>query len=176
MHEQEVGRIGLSTYLLGYTCCHRNRGYTCGTDQRIDLAAGKYAHQFTEQNTCGSTEHKCDQTQSYDLQSICIQECFCTGGSTYRSTQQNNYDVHQSIGCGLGQLTNNAGLTEQVTQHQHTYQRSCGGKDQTYNDSNNDGEQDFLQFGYRTKLTHLDLSLLLSGEKFHNRGLDNGNQ
>ena len=41
MHEQEVGRIGFCTNLLGYTCCHRNCGYTCGTDQRIDLATGK---------------------------------------------------------------------------------------------------------------------------------------
>ena len=142
MHEQEVGRIGFCTNLLGYTCCHRNCGYTCGTDQRIDLSTGKYTHQFTKQNTCGGTEHECDQTQSYDLQGICIQECFCAGGSTYGSTQQNNYDVHQSIGCCLSQLTNNTGLTEQVTQHQHTYQRSCGGKDQTYNDGNNDGERD----------------------------------
>ncbi len=54
--------------------------------------------------------------------------------------------------------------------HQHTYQRSCGGKDQTYNDGNNDGEQDLLQLGYGTKLTHLDLSLFLSSEKLHNRG------
>ena len=60
MHEQEVGRIGFCTNLLGYTGCHRNCRHTCGTDQRIDLAAGHYAHQFTEQNTCSGTEHEGD--------------------------------------------------------------------------------------------------------------------
>ena len=57
------------------------------------------------------------------------------------------------------QLFYNTALTEQVTQHQHTYQRSCRWQDQTYNDGNDDREQDLLQLGYRTKLVHLDLTL-----------------
>ena len=40
MHQQEVRRIRLSAHLLGNTGSHRNGGYTRGTDQRVDLAAG----------------------------------------------------------------------------------------------------------------------------------------
>ena len=82
--------------------CHRNGRYTCRTNQRIDLAAGKLAHQFSKKNTSCGTECECSQTQRITIfNSVHVQECFCTGGSTYRSTQQDNNDVHQSIGSGL---------------------------------------------------------------------------
>ena len=70
MHQKEVGRICLRTDLLGYTGCHRNGRYTCGTDQRIDLAAGKLAHELTEENTACGTERECNQTKGNDLQGI----------------------------------------------------------------------------------------------------------
>ena len=73
------------------------------------------------------------------------------------STKENNNDVHQSVGCSVSQLTNNAALTEQVTQHQHTNQRSCGRQNQGNDNRNDDREQNFFQFGNRTKLLHLDL-------------------
>ena len=38
------------------------------------------------------------------------------------------------------------------------------------------GEQDLFQFGNRTKLLHLDLPLLLCGQRLHDRRLDDGYQ
>ena len=87
------------------------------------------------------------------------------GGCSYGSTKQDNDDVHQSVGSGLGQLFYNAGLTEQVTKHQHTNQGSGGRKDQADNDGDHNREEDLLQFGYRTELLHLDLPLFLGGQK-----------
>ena len=102
-----------------------------------------------------------NQTKDNDLQGIQVQESLCAGGCSYGSTQQDNDDVHQCVGGGLGQLLYNAALTEQVTEHQHTYQRSGGRKDHADNDGDNDREEDLLQLGYRTELLHLDLPLFL---------------
>ena len=55
---------------LGYTCCHRNCRYTCGTDQRVYLTMSYLAHNLTEDNTCCSTQSECNQTQNYDLDGI----------------------------------------------------------------------------------------------------------
>ena len=70
MHQKEVARICLRTNLLGYTCCHRNCRYTCGTDQRVYLTMSYLAHNLTEDNTCCSTQSECNQTQNYDLDGI----------------------------------------------------------------------------------------------------------
>ena len=172
MHEQEVCRICLSTNFLGYTCCHRNRRYTCRTDQRIYFSLSNPAHQFTKQYTCCSTECKCNKTEDDDLDRIKVQESLRTCCSTYRCTKKDNYNIHQSIGSGLCQLSYYATLFEQVTKHQHTNQRSCCRKNHADNDRNDDREQDSLQFGNRTKLIHFDLSFLLCCKKFHDRWLN----
>ena len=67
MHQKEVCRICLRTNLLGYTGCHRNCGYTCGTDQRVNLTTCYLAHDLTEDNTGSCTECECDQTKDNDL-------------------------------------------------------------------------------------------------------------
>ncbi len=38
MHQKEVSRVLFRTNCLRYTGCHRNSGYTGGTDKRVDLA------------------------------------------------------------------------------------------------------------------------------------------
>ena len=162
VHQQEVGRISLRTYLLRYTGCHRNSGYTGRTDQRIDLASGKLAHKLYLSSTPPAVpKANATRPRTTILMVLHVQESLCAGGCAYGSTQQDNYDVHQRVGGSLCQLLYNAALTEQVTEHQHTYQRSCGGKQQTNNNGNDDREQDLLQLGNRTKLLHLDLSLFL---------------
>ena len=40
VHQQEVGRIGLLAFLIGYTGSHRNGRHTGGTDEGVDLALG----------------------------------------------------------------------------------------------------------------------------------------
>ena len=74
------------------------------------------------------------------------------------------------------QLFYNAALTEQVTKHQHTYQRSGGWKDHADNDGDNNREQDLLEFGYGTKLLHFDFTLFLCSQKLHDRRLDDRHQ
>ena len=140
MHQKEIGRICFRTDFLGYTGCHRNGRYTGRSDQRIDLSTGQFAHDLTKENTTGCTNTECNQTQKNDLQSIYVQECFCACRCTYGSTQQDNYDVHQCIGSCLCQLFYNTTLFEQVTKHQHTYQRSSCRKDHTNYDCDNDRE------------------------------------
>ena len=114
MHEQEVGGIIFRTDLLRDTSRHRNSGYACGADQRIDLSAGDDAHQFAEQASCSSTEGEGDQTERDDLERCSVQESLCTGGCAYGGAQQDNNDVHKSVGSCLCQLTDNTALTEEV--------------------------------------------------------------
>ena len=63
-------------------------------------------YQFTKHTSAECTECKCDKSENNDFQSINIKECFCTCRSTYRCTKQDNYDVHQGIGCSFCQLFN----------------------------------------------------------------------
>ena len=67
--------------------------YRTGNQER----ASRVLEQFTEQDTARGTEGKCNQTKCYDFQSIQVQECFCTCRCTYRSTKQDNYDVHHCV-------------------------------------------------------------------------------
>ncbi len=137
---------------------------------------GKLAHNLAEQHTCRRAEHERNQAQSHDFQRIPVQEGLRAGGSTYRSAQQYDHDIHQGIGSRLCQLAYHAGLSEQVAQHQHAYQRSRGRKDQTYHNRNNDREQYLLQLGNRTKLAHLNLPFFFRGQQLHDRRLDDRHQ
>ena len=62
VHQQEVGRICLLTYNLGYTRSHRNGGYARGTDQRIDFAAGSDLHQLAKETTHSRAGCESNQT------------------------------------------------------------------------------------------------------------------
>ena len=62
VHQQEVGRISLLTYNLGYTGSHRNGGYARGTDQRIDFAAGSDLHQLAKETTRSRAGCESNQT------------------------------------------------------------------------------------------------------------------
>ncbi len=137
---------------------------------------GNDAHQFTEQYACRRTECECDQAERNDLQRIPVKECFRAGSRTYGSTEQDNYDVHKSVGRRIRQLSYYSGFPEQVTEHQHTYKGSSGRKDQTYDDRYDNREQYLLQFGNRTKLRHFDFSFFFRCQQLHDRGLDNRHQ
>ena len=79
----------------------------------------------------------------------------------------------EAVSC---KLFYNAALSEQVTKHKHTNQRSCCRKNHADNDCDNDREEDLLKFGYRTKLLHFDFTLFLCSKQFHDRRLDDRNQ
>ena len=133
-------------------------------------------HQLTEQHACGRTERKRDQAEGNNLKRIRIQESFCACSRSHGGSQQNNNGIHQRVGSRIGQLSHNAGFSEQVAQHQHTDQRSRSRKNQGYNNRYDDGEQNLFQLGNRTKLFHFNLPLLFRGKQPHDRGLDNRNQ
>ena len=176
MHQKEVCRICFRTNLLRYTGCHRNGRYSGRTNQRIYFTLCHFAHQFTKENAGCCTDSKCHQTKYNNLQCLWFDKlctaCLCA----YRCTKKDNYDIHHCIGCCFHQLWNHSGFTEEVTKHQHTYERCCTWKDQTYHSRNNDWEKDSFQFGNRTKLFHLDLSFLLCCKEFHDRWLDDRHQ
>ena len=172
MHEQEVAGIVLCADLLRNTRRHGNSGDAGRADQRVDLAAGDNAHSLAEQAACSSTERESDKTESDDLEGRDIQECLRAGGSTDGSTQKDNDDVHQSVGSSVGQLADNAALTEEVAQHEHTDKGSRRGKDHTHDNCNNDGEKDPLELGDRSELRHPDLALLVCGQRAHDGRLN----
>ena len=62
MHQQEVGRISLLTYDLGYTGSHRNCGYARGSDQRIHFTTGRNLHQLAKETTHGRAGCESNQT------------------------------------------------------------------------------------------------------------------
>ena len=177
MHEKEVGRIFLLTDLLGNTCCHRNGGNTCGTDERVDLVLGsENVHQLCEQNAACGTETECNDTHDDDLDRIEIQEVGSNGGCTDRNTEEDGDDVHQFVLCGLAETFADAAFLPQVTEHQTADQRCCGRNEEGNEDGNNDREQDLFGLGNGAEGRHLDHALFLGGEELHDRRLDDGNE
>ena len=161
---------------LGYTCCHRNCGYTSGTDKRIGFTTIQNTHDFTKDNACKSTSCESDQTKNNDQNSLIVQEGFSFHSQTCTSCQHDRYNVHQSILCSIGKTIQTTSFFEQVTQHQHTNQRAYRRKQQADNDSSNNREYDSFKMRNRTQLFHNDFTVSFSSAKFHNRRLDQRNQ
>ena len=177
MHEKEVGRIFLLTDLLGNTCCHRNGGNTCGTDERVDLVlGGNEVHQLCEQNAACRTETECDNTHDDDLDGVKIQEVGSNGGCTDGDTEEDGDDVHQFVLCGLAETFADTAFLPEVTEHQTADQRCCGRNEEGNEDGNNDREQDLFGLGNGAERGHLDQTLFLGGEELHDRRLDDGNE
>ena len=126
------------------------------------LPPDKLAHQLTKQNAACGTERECNQTQSNDLQMYLI---FRNASALVVAPTEVPSRITTMYISALEAVSvsclYHAALTEQVTKHQHTNQRSCGRQKQADNDGNNNREQDLLQLGNRTKLLHLDLPLFL---------------
>ena len=172
MHQKEVCRICLGTDLLGDAGCHRYGGNARGTDQRIDLALCNDAEQLSEHDAAERTEDEGDETEKDDLDRVYVEECFSGCRCTDGCSEQDNDDVHKSVGSRLCQLVDNAALAEQVSEHQHTDERSCCRKNHTNDDRDDDREEDLLELGDISQLSHLDFSLLFCREKLHDRRLD----
>ena len=174
MHQQEVGGIGLLTNHLGNAGSHGNGGNASGTDQRIDLALGENAHQLAQQQTAHSSELKCDKAENDDEDGLPGEEAVVNCGGTDGGGQEDGDNVHHCVLCGVGESVSQTGLLEEVAQHQAAQQGSHGGEEQADEDGDNDGEEHLLGLGNGTELLHLDLALLLGGEKLHHGRLDQG--
>ena len=72
----------------------------------LTFPSGQLAHQFTEQNTClrYRMRMQSDQGQRSSMVSA-FRNASALVVCSYGSTQQNNNDVHQGVGCGVRQLT-----------------------------------------------------------------------
>ena len=146
MHQKEVGRIFLGTNSLGYTGCHRNGRYTCRTDQRVDLAACDRTQDFTKQNTSDCRECESKKTHCNDSQCLDTEEDLSVCCSAYGCAEHDRNNVAECVLCGIGKSSGNAGLTEQVTEHQHTKKRCYGRKKQGAEQNNEYREYNLLDF------------------------------
>ena len=176
VHEQEVCGVCFCADLLGLPCSHRNGRNACGTDKGIYLALCNKAHELSEEYAGSSTNAEC-----YYAKKDYLQECngyylFGNGSCTNGNAKENCDNVHQFVLSSLCDTINNAALLEQVAQHQHTYQRSCGGNQKRNNNCNCNGEDYFFGLGDLSELGHSYKTLFLSGEQSHYRRLDKGNQ
>lgn len=88
-------------------------------------------------------------------------------------TEQNRNDIAKLVACGFGESFGNEALFEQVAEHKHTEKRERVRKKQSRDKRNRDRENDFLAFGYGTKLLHSDKTLFFRRQKLHDRRLNN---
>ena len=95
---------------------------------------------------------------------------------TYGQTEEDGQNVAECILSDVGQTVGYTGFLEQVAEHQHTDQRSGIRQKQDNDGCDCDREDDLLSLGDRTQLHHLDLAVLLAGERLHNRRLDHRDQ
>ena len=176
MHQQEVGGVGLLAFQVGHPGCHRHGGHTGGADEGVDLAAGELAHHHAAQHTAGGGQQEGHHAQHHDHQGLGSQEGGAYHGSAHGGGQEDGDNVHHGVLHGVGQTVGNAGLLQQVTQHQAANERCGIRQEQGYEDGNHDGEHDLLGLGHIPGLDHLDLSLRRGGQQLHHRGLNHGNQ
>ena len=118
MHEKEVGRVLFLTNLGSNTCCHRNCGYACSTDERVDLTLGQEVHDVTDDKSADSSKSECSETETDDKQCLELQEVSADSRSTYGCSEEYGYDVAESILCCVRQTLRNAGYSEEVTEHE----------------------------------------------------------
>ena len=176
VHEQEVGGVLLLADDLGDTRGHRNGGNTGGTDQRVDLLLQEEVHELGKQDAASSTEAEGNDTHRHDLEGLDGEEGGRRGGSADGEAEEDGDDVHQLVTGSLLQTVDNAGLLEEVTEHQARDQRSGGRNEQRHEHGDHDGEDDLLALADLTQRAHHDLALFLSGQNLHDGGLDDRNE
>ena len=82
MHEQEVRRVLFLADLGRYTSCHRNSRNACGTDERVDLAAGEDIHEVTDEEAADCCECESNETDDDDHDGLELQEVLTDSCST----------------------------------------------------------------------------------------------
>ena len=176
MHQQEVGGVLALAHSLRNAGSHRHGGNACGTDQRVDLAAGEGVHHLAAQDTCSGTKRESNQAQHDDEQGAGVEERVGGGGAADRQCQEDGDNVHQLITSGLLDTIDNAALFHQVAQHQHTDQNGGIRHDEGNDDGDHDGEDDPLGLGHGAQLLHHNSALFLGGQRCHDGRLDHGHQ
>src|SRR5690554_1195558 len=176
MHQQEVLRVGFQAHLVGDPRRHGYRGYTRGAYQRVDRFLGELVHQLRHQNTGGGTHTEGHNTQAQDTQSLAIQELVRHQLGANGQTQENGHDVDQCVLGRIAQALYHATLTHQVTEAEHTQQRSRIRQEQNHCNQHHQREDDLLFLAHRAQLAHLDLALLLGGQRLHDGRLDHWHQ
>ena len=176
MHQQEVGAVVLGALNLRNTGSHRHGGNAGRTDQGVDLAAGHNIQQVAQQQAAHSRECESHQAQSNDTQSLHGQEVGSLCGCANGQAQPDGGDVAQCVLSNVAQTLHNAGLAEQVAQHQAAKQRSHRGQQQRAQQNHEDGEHNLLGLGNSAQLLHLDLTHFVGGQQLHDGGLDQGDQ
>lgn len=173
MHEQEVRRVGLASLNLRNARRHGNGGDACGADEGVDLALGDEVHDLAEKHAACGREAECRQTEDDDEYGLLRQEgltvCRCADGDA----EHDGDDVGQSVLRGVAESFNNAALSEQVAEHEHTDKRGDGGKHESADDKHDDGEDYLLCLADGSELLHLDCALLLCSKKLHDGRLNN---
>src|SRR5690554_3012914 len=176
VHQQEVLRVGFQAHLVGDPRRHGHRGYTGGANQRVDRFLGELVHQFRHQYTGSGAHTESQNTQAQDTQRLAIQELVGHQLGANRQTQEDGYDVDQRVLCGIAQTLYHATLTHQVTEAEHTQQRSRIRQEQNHCNQHHQREDDLLFLAHRAQLAHLDLALLLGGQRLHDGRLDHWHQ
>ena len=176
MHQQEVLAVGLETYLIGHTGCHRHGRNTGRTNQRVDRIFGECVHQLRHEYTCSGTDHKGNQTQNDDRQGAAIQEGIRAHFVTNGQAEEDGHDVDQGVLGSIAQTLHNTGFFHQVTEAEHTQQRSS--RRQQYGDQHqySNREDDFFTFRDGAQLAHGNLTLRFAGQRLHDRRLNQRHQ
>ena len=176
MHQQEIGGIGPLALFLRDPRGHGHGGHACRPDQGIDFPAGEPVHELAQQQSARGGQLKGQQAEDDDEQRLGGQEpvvdCSCAHGGG----QENGDDIHQGVLNGVGEPVGEAGLLEQIAQHQAAQQRRHGGQQQDHKDRYHNGEEDLLLFGNGPELFHFRLPFLFGGQQLHQRRLDQRDQ
>ena len=97
MHKQEVLGILFSSQCVNDTSGHRERGYTRGSDHRVDLLLKEKVEDFREDNAARGIEYKREESESEYQQSFGLQELLGLHLRRYRYAEEDGDKICQHL-------------------------------------------------------------------------------
>ena len=178
--------VVLRGYLIADTACHGDSRQTGGTDEGVDFLLGKDVPNLHHEDAGCDGKGKGTESACHDAQRLDIEECLGGHRRSYGKTEEDGGGVHDGIG---GDIVEAAGgctdLLDEVSEHEHTYQRYRCGDKEGHNGGDGDGEDnlqhpevaDFGIVGIEfVLLLHVDHQFLLGAEAFHDQRNDDGHK
>ena len=127
VHQKEISGVFFLTDFLAHARRHRDCGNACRTDQRIDLSACEFAHEFRRQKSAERGDREGDQSQHNDQDRLQFQEVIRACRCSDRDAEEHRYDIHQFVLHRFGEPFGHAANVEQISEHQTSDLRTLNG-------------------------------------------------
>ncbi len=126
VHQQVVLVVLGNPHLFNDPGGHGERRNASRADHGIDLLLAEQVQQLGKQHAANAVEHKGEQPQAHNHQSLHRDEAVSPHGERNGQAQQEGDEVGQVVLGGFREPVEHAALPNQVAEHQKAHQRNRG--------------------------------------------------